>query len=151
MSMAVSLEARVPLLDHHVVEFATGLPTHLKMRDGTGKWILRQAIASIVPAHVLQRPKRGFAVPVRWWLRSELRHRITHLLRKESPVYEFVDASAVQRIAGEHRLRRRDHSSMLWRLLVLDLWLESLANGQLLRPTAGDTSLRGVTQRARAS
>ncbi|HEY8174211.1 MAG TPA: asparagine synthase (glutamine-hydrolyzing) [Gemmatimonadaceae bacterium] len=151
MSMAVSLEARVPLLDHRVVEFATSLPTHLKIRDGTGKWILRQAIASIVPAHVLHRPKRGFAVPVRRWLRGELRHRITHLLRKASPVYEFVDASAVQRIAGEHRLRRRDHSSMLWRLLVLDLWLESLASGQLMRPTPTDASLRGVTQHARAS
>jgi hypothetical protein len=57
----------------------------------------------------------------------------------------------VQRIAGEHRLRRRDHSSMLWRLLVLDLWLESLASGQLMRPTPTDASLRGVTQHARAS
>jgi asparagine synthase (glutamine-hydrolysing) len=149
--MAVSLEARVPLLDHHVVEFAMSLPSSLKIRNGSGKWILRQAIAPIVPAGVLERPKQGFAVPVRRWLRRELRHRVTRLLRPQSHIYEFVDAAAVERIATEHHLRRRDHSLLLWRLLVLDLWLDFLENGELIRPTAGGAAISDTVTLARAS
>ena len=151
MSMAVSLEARVPLLDHHVVEFAMSLPSALKIKNGTGKWILRQAIAPIVPPRVLERPKQGFAVPARRWLRRELRHRVTHLLRPQSPIYEFVDASAVARIANEHHARRRDHSLLLWRLLVLDLWLGFLESGELIRPTTGEGAVADAVKLARAS
>ena len=73
MSMAASLEARVPFLDHKVAEFAMSLPSHLKLRDGTGKWILRKAIDGIVPPEVLCRPKQGFGVPLGKWFRGELR------------------------------------------------------------------------------
>jgi asparagine synthase (glutamine-hydrolysing) len=135
-SMAVSLEARVPLLDHHLVEFMVALPSGLKMKDGTGKWILRRAIADLVPREVLDKPKQGFGVPLRRWFRKELRHRIERLLRADSPVYEFVDRAAVTRVATEHRLRRRDHSHLLWKLLVLDLWLRCLARGDLARSSA---------------
>jgi asparagine synthase (glutamine-hydrolysing) len=148
MSMAVSLEARVPLLDHHLVEFAVSLPTRLKIKDGTGKWILRRAIAGLVPPQVLERPKQGFAVPLNRWLRRELRHRIAQLLEPDSPIYEFVDARAVERVATEHRLRRRDHSSTLWRLLVLDLWLRYLASGELLRASENEAALLGVVRHA---
>ena len=132
-SMAVSLEARVPLLDHHLVEFMVALPSGLKIRDGTGKWILRRAIADFVPREVLDKPKQGFGVPLRRWFRKELRHRIEQLLRADAPVYEFVDRAAVTRVATEHRLQRRDHSHMLWKLLVLDVWLRCLARGDLAR------------------
>ena len=124
-SMAVSLEARVPLLDHELVEFALSLPSHLTMRNGTGKWILRKAIVGVVPPSVLERPKRGFGVPLDSWFRWELRHRIDDLMRNDSPIREFVDATAVRRIATEHQRARRDHSLLIWRLLVLDLWLRS--------------------------
>ena len=130
-SMAVSLEARVPLLDHPLVEFAVALPGSLKRRDGTGKWIFRQAIAGLVPEIVLTKPKQGFAVPLVNWFRNELRHRLAHLQRADSPIYEYVDRGAVTRLVREHLAVRRDHSHVLWRLLVLDLWIEALRRGEL--------------------
>lgn len=143
MSMAVSLEARVPLLDHPLVEFAASLPASLKMRDGTGKWLFRQVIAGIVPTSVLERPKRGFALPLDRWLRHELRHRIDAVLRADSPIYAYVEPGAVARLAAEHRIGRRDHSHALWRMLVLDLWLRALSRGTLAHPLAGIAGVRG--------
>ena len=134
MSMATSLEARVPLLGSDLVEFAVSVPSALKMRDGTGKWLLRNAVKDLVPARVLEKPKQGFAVPLGSWFRGELSHRVDALLREDSPIYEYVDPVAVRGIVMEHRLRRRDHSSMIWRLMALDLWLGFLDAGDLARP-----------------
>jgi asparagine synthase (glutamine-hydrolysing) len=141
MSMATSLEARVPLLGSDLVEFAVSVPSSLKMRDGTGKWLLREAVKDLVPDRVLQKPKQGFAVPLGSWFRGELSHRVDALLRKDSPIYAFVDATAVRTLVMEHRLRRRDHSSMVWRLMALDLWLGFLDAGELAKPTAVSTGL----------
>jgi asparagine synthase (glutamine-hydrolysing) len=121
-SMAVSLEARVPLLDHPLVEFAMSLPGALKLRDGSGKWIFRKAIQGLVPGIVLDKPKQGFAVPLDRWFRSELRGRI-EALTHQSPALEYVDERAVARLIGEHLRGRRDHSHQIWRVLALDLWL----------------------------
>jgi asparagine synthase (glutamine-hydrolysing) len=125
-SMRVSLEARVPLLDHPLVEFAVSLPGHLKRRDGTGKWILRKAIKGLVPDSVFEQPKRGFAVPLGRWMRNELQHRLETLCDESRPVYAYVDHDSVGRLVREHIDGRRDHSHFLWRLLVLDLWLVAL-------------------------
>jgi asparagine synthase (glutamine-hydrolysing) len=141
MSMATSLEARVPLLGSDLVEFAVSVPSSLKMRNGTGKWLLREAVKDLVPARVLQKPKQGFGVPLGSWFRGKLSHRVDALLRKDSPIYEFVDATAVHTLVMEHRLRRRDHSSMVWRLMALDLWLGFLDGGELAKPTAVNTDL----------
>ncbi|HET7603911.1 MAG TPA: asparagine synthase (glutamine-hydrolyzing), partial [Gemmatimonadales bacterium] len=111
-SMAVSLEARVPLLDHPLVEFAASLPGDLKLRDGTGKWIFRKAIQGLVPETVLQKPKQGFAVPLARWFRSELRSRIEALARG-GPALEYVDERSVSRLVSEHLRERRDHSHQL--------------------------------------
>jgi asparagine synthase (glutamine-hydrolysing) len=131
MSMAVSLEARVPILDHHVVEFAMALPSHLKIHQGTAKWILREAIQGIVPASVLSKPKQGFAVPLDKWLRNELSYRIRDLLRRDNRIYEWLDRDAVGRIASEHLAGTRDHQTTIWRLVVLDGWLRALRAGRL--------------------
>ncbi|MDB4891038.1 MAG: hypothetical protein JWL61_2893 [Gemmatimonadetes bacterium] len=130
-SMRVSLEARVPLLDHPLVEFAVALPGNLKRRDGTGKWILREAIKGLVPDSVFAQPKRGFAVPLLGWLKKELRHRLDTLLRTDRPVYEYVDHESIERLVKEHVGGRRDHSSFLWRILVLDLWLTALRSSSV--------------------
>ena len=127
-SMRVSLEARVPLLDHPLVEFAVALPGNVKRRDGTGKWILREAIKGLVPDSVFTQPKRGFAVPLGRWLKHELRHRLDTLLGPNRPVYAYVDRASVQRLVQEHLAGRRDHSHFLWRILVLDLWLWRLTD-----------------------
>jgi asparagine synthase (glutamine-hydrolysing) len=122
-SMAVSLEARVPLLDHHLVEFAVSLPASLKMRDGSGKWILRRAIEGLVPQDVLSRPKQGFTLPLRQWFRGPLRARIERLSDENTRIAEYVEPSAVGRLVQEHVSGRRDNYSWLWRLLVLENWL----------------------------
>jgi len=141
MSMATSLEARVPLLGSDLVEFAVSVPSSLKMRDGTGKWLLREAVKDLVPARVLQKPKQGFGVPLASWFRGQLSHRVDALLRTDSPIYEFVDVTAVRTLVTEHRIRRRDHSSTVWRLMALDLWLGFLAAGELAKPTLVSTEL----------
>jgi asparagine synthase (glutamine-hydrolysing) len=125
MSMAVSLEARVPLLDHPLVEFAASLPAAFKFRQGQGKWIFRKAVADLVPPPVLRKPKQGFGVPLDVWFRGPLRHRIDRLLRSDAPVREYVDGAALTRLADEHQRARRNHAGVLWRALVLNMWLES--------------------------
>ena len=133
-SMAVSLEARVPLLDHPLVEFALALPAGLKIRDGVGKHIFRRAIRGLVPPAVLDHAKRGFAIPLGPWLRGPLRHRIDQLATADGGLYDFLDRAAVRRLAREHLMRRRDHGYALWRALVLHLWLAHLDAGRLARP-----------------
>ncbi len=144
MSMAVSLEARVPLLDHPLVEFAVSLPSALKYRDGTGKWIFRRAIEGLVPDSVFRRPKQGFAVPLADWFRGELRHRLDALVRPDAPALAYVDAAAVARLRSEHLSGRRDHSGALWRVLVLDLWLRHHAGTPPLSDP-GITDVAAVT------
>jgi asparagine synthase (glutamine-hydrolysing) len=134
MSMAVSLEARVPLLDHHVVEFAMSLPSQLKLHGGTGKMILRQAIKGLVPDSVLTKPKQGFAVPLPAWFRGPLRYRIDNLTARHAAIDEWTDAGAVRRITSEHVSGRRDHGGLIWRLVVLNGWLQALREGRLAGP-----------------
>ena len=134
MSMAVSLEARVPILDHHVVEFAMSLPSRLKLQNNTGKMILRQAITGLVPDAVLNRPKQGFAVPLPDWFRGPLRYRIDNLTARHAAIEEWTDAGAVRRITSEHVAARRDHGGLIWRLVVLNGWLQALRAGRLAGP-----------------
>ena len=143
-TMATSLEARVPLLDHKLVEFAVSLPSGLKMRDGTGKWLLRRAVTDLVPPHVLQKPKKGFSLPIGRWFRGELRHRVDALCQANGRINEYVDPNAVRRLASEHLSGRRDHSGIIWRLIVLDLWFGFLEAGELAQPSLTDSSLVSV-------
>ena len=147
MSMAVSLEARVPVLDHKVVEFALQLPGSMKIRDGSGKWILRRAIEGIVPPIVFQHPKRGFAVPLAQWFRGPLRHRVASLDRDDR-LLEYVKRAPVQQTVREHLSGRRDHSTLLWRLAALALWLRFLEAGELAYASAPGHALYGIVAEA---
>ena len=150
MSMAHSLEARVPLLDHVVAEFALSLPSSLKLRDGVGKWVLRRAIEPWVPSTVLTRPKQGFDVPIRDWFRGPLSYRLDGLLTSESKIYEWAEPRAVRRIVGEHRIGRRDHARTIWRLLMLDRWCRLLASGELTKPVSVSRDVHTLIDRAAA-
>ena len=133
-SMAVSLEARVPLLDFDLVEFALRIPGDLRVTSGESKRLFRRAIRGIVPDFVLAAPKRGFAVPLAQWFRGSLRHRIQGLRTPSAAIEQYLNMRAVKRLVTEHSIGRRDHSVLLWRLIVLNYWLAAFADGRLGRP-----------------
>ncbi len=125
-SMAVGLEARVPLLDPDVVTFAWQLPLALKLRQGRGKWILRQVLHRHVPWELVDRPKAGFAVPLGAWLRGPLRDWAEALLAPDRLAAEGVFAAGpVRRCWAEHLSGRRDREYELWDVLMFQAWREA--------------------------
>ncbi|MCK1655266.1 asparagine synthase (glutamine-hydrolyzing) [Bradyrhizobium sp. 149] len=125
-SMATSLEARCPLLDHRVVEFSWTLPNSAKVRHGQGKWLLRQVLRRYLPRPLFERPKQGFDVPIGSWLKGPLRSWASDLL-SESRLrnQNLLDVSRVQECWLQHLSGRRDFSRPLWAVLMLQSWLDS--------------------------
>ncbi|HEV3468938.1 MAG TPA: asparagine synthase (glutamine-hydrolyzing) [Pyrinomonadaceae bacterium] len=122
-SMAVSLEARSPFLDHHVIEFAAQLPERLKLRGLTTKYILKRTLKKLLPAANLSRGKMGFGVPVGHWFRGEMQPFLReHLLSEKAARRGYLRPEAVARMVEEHIEGRRDHTHRLWMLLMLELW-----------------------------
>lgn len=124
-SMAVSLESRVPLLDHRVVEFALALPLAHKLRNGEAKWPLRQLLYRYVPREMMERPKTGFGVPIEHWLRGPLRDWADDLLAPDRLRREgFLDADAVSRLWSDTRSGRRRTHHHVWDILMFQAWLD---------------------------
>jgi asparagine synthase (glutamine-hydrolysing) len=127
-SMAVALEARVPLIDHRVVEFAWRLPDHVKVRNGTSKWILRQVLYRHVPRELIERPKMGFGIPLGEWLRGPLRDWAETLLNEQRLRHAgLLDAGVVRRYWADHLDGRRNWQYLLWDVLMLEAWRERWA------------------------
>jgi asparagine synthase (glutamine-hydrolysing) len=139
MTMANSLELRVPFLDPEVFAVASRLPADQKITRATTKFALRKALEPIVPAHVLNRPKLGFPVPIRHWLRAGELLDWAHATIDASQAGELVDIAAVRTMLDEHRSGANDHSRRLWTVLIFMLWhaifVEHSVTPQISEPT----------------
>jgi asparagine synthase (glutamine-hydrolysing) len=133
-TMAHGLEARSPLLDHQLMEFAARLPLNLKVRHGQKKWLLKRVLRGRVPEGVLRRPKMGFGVPLDSWFRSSLRPMLNDLLGAEQAGRGFFRPGAVRRLIDEHQHERTAHGQRLWCVLMLELWFRTYIDAA--RPSA---------------
>jgi asparagine synthase (glutamine-hydrolysing) len=125
-SMAVALEVRAPFLDPRVAEFAASLPSNYKLRGSKTKYILKRAVADLVPPFVRRRSKKGFGVPVAEWLKGKLRPLARDLLSPERVRRAGVfNANYITRLQDEHERGAANHRKLLWTLLMFELWHES--------------------------
>ena len=123
MSMAHSIESRVPLLDNQVIDFAAALPSTLKIHNGRRKHVLKEAVRTLLPDGILDRKKQGFGVPLGVWFRGGLKDVFCDVLRSPRTRQRgYFDPSFVDRLVDEHQSSRRDHTLRLWQLMVFELW-----------------------------
>ena len=137
MSMAVSLEARAPLLDHKLIEYVLTIPASLKMKGLETKYVFKRAVEGLVPPEILHRPKQGFGVPLSLWINEQLRARIRETLGEpRTRERGYFDPRYVQTLLDEHERGRRDHSWGLWSLLMLELWHRTFVDDIPRAPSA---------------
>jgi asparagine synthase (glutamine-hydrolysing) len=123
MSMATSIESRVPFLDHTFVEFSTRVPDSLKIRGKQGKYILKKAVEDLLPHDILYRPKMGFPTPLRDWLRNPRSEKmLAQLLLPSAFLAPFVHRAELEALLGRHRAGQVDATDRLWRLLNVEIW-----------------------------
>jgi asparagine synthase (glutamine-hydrolysing) len=126
-SMAVSLEAREPLLDYRLVEFAATLPPSLRIKAGQGKWLMKKALEPYLPKEILYRPKMGFVTPISAWFRRALADEAAALSRSRVLAGTgWFEPAAIEKLAADHKAGRAEHGRTLWQLLMLERSLERL-------------------------
>ena len=125
-SMSVGLEARVPILDHRIAEFAARIPVNMKIRNGQTKWLLRRVMYKYVPQHLIERPKQGFTVPLERWLAGPLRYVIQDTLSEKSLKFNcYLDADVVKKILQEHLSGRQNWASTIWSMFMFQSWINA--------------------------
>ncbi len=130
MTMANSLEARVPLLDHELIEFVQKIPAEFKLKRLETKYIFKKAMEGIVPHEILYRQKQGFGVPINEWINSQLKDRIHGILSEKRTLERgYFEPKYIQILLDEHSRNRRDHSHSLWILWMLELWHRQFVDG----------------------
>ena len=129
MSMAHSIESRVPLLDNDVIAFAAALPAALKIKNGRRKHVLKEVAAALVPRAILDRRKQGFGVPLGTWFRGNLRELFADTLLSPSSLQRgYFQPAFIRRIVDEHLAGTRDHTLQLWQLVVFEKWQQQYVN-----------------------
>jgi asparagine synthase (glutamine-hydrolysing) len=150
MSMAASIECRAPLVDHELIELASRMPSSLKIRRMTLKYLLKKAVTPWLPREVLNRKKRGFGAPVGAWLRDDLQPLVSELLsEKQVQRRGLFNWPAIKGLLSDHQRQRRDHSDRIFALLVLEIWCCIFLDGSALEPVdsaASAASLLRATQ-----
>ena len=136
MSMASSLEARVPLLDHKVVEFVSRLPADLKLRRGITKYIFKRALKGIVPPEVIRRPKHPFLVPMGEWFKHDLKHQVQEVLLSATCLNRgYFNPTAIRALIDRHMAGQTNASQKLWNLLCLEFWHRAFIDPAQIEPT----------------
>jgi asparagine synthase (glutamine-hydrolysing) len=121
--MAHSLEVRVPLLDHEVMEYAASIPPGYKLRNGDGKYVLKRVLQDLLPSEVITRRKMGFSIPLTGWFRDGLKAPFEErVFAKNAFVSELFDSSPIRQWWAQHQRGTRDYAPCLWALLVLESW-----------------------------
>ena len=143
MSMAHGLEVRPPFLDHRVVEFCYSLPTNAKLRGFTTKWLLKQAMQPRLPQGIATRPKQGFSIPMKNWIRGELLELTRDSVFSSRLIAEHFQKPVLERLWGEHQQLRHNHSHLFWTLLNVSLWERLLLTGP--RPGARASAAAAVS------
>jgi asparagine synthase (glutamine-hydrolysing) len=134
MSMAASIESRVPFLDHKLVEFSTALPDRLKLRGWTTKYVLREAMKTLLPETILNRPKMGFPVPLARWFRGELRPLLDeYVIGKRVVARGLFQADFLHLLVQEHVTGKVDHTERLWTLVNFEMWQRQFLDGEPLQ------------------
>jgi asparagine synthase (glutamine-hydrolysing) len=142
MTMAASVEARVPYLDHKLVEFAMSIPSHLKYRDGQTKYILKRALEGVIPDAVLNREKKGFGVPIDEWMRGPFGVFVEEtVFASKLRSRRLFDYGFVKRLLTEHREGRENYSFFLWCLLNLSLWYDRWIEGRLEKQNVAEVDM----------
>jgi asparagine synthase (glutamine-hydrolysing) len=130
MSMACSIESRVPFLDHEFVEFAAGVPHHMKIRGNEAKYILKKAVEDVLPHEIIYRRKMGFPTPLRAWLADDRSGALLRsLTRRDGLLAGYVDHAALTALLERHRAGTVDATDRIWRLLNLQLWGDLYVTG----------------------
>jgi asparagine synthase (glutamine-hydrolysing) len=130
LTMAASVEARMPFLDHRLVEYVSALPDEQRVRGLTTKWILRQAARELIPAALRRRPKGGWRLDVAAWLRNDLKDlTLDHLQGRSSVTRRYYDAATLDRVLEEHLQGKKNHETLLWTLLNIEIWHRTYTPG----------------------
>jgi asparagine synthase (glutamine-hydrolysing) len=131
MSMACSIESRVPFLDHTLVEFATCIPDRLKLRGGVQKYILKRAVADLLPRSIIHRRKMGFPTPLRQWLLDPRADPLYAILRsRDGLLAAHLDMREVESLIQRHRSGFEDATDRIWRLINLEIWGDLFLTGR---------------------
>jgi asparagine synthase (glutamine-hydrolysing) len=134
MSMAASIESRVPFLDHTLVEFAMSVPDHLKLHGKTQKFVFKEAVADLLPAEIIHRKKMGFPTPLRQWLREpRARPLVDSLVEPDGLISEYFNMDSVRRLIDQHRAGSHDGTDRIWSLLNLQIWGDTFLTGRSAR------------------